>query len=638
MCGIAGIFSINGSRVDPNVLNTMRDSMRHRGPDGFDSWISNDGKCGLGHRRLSIIDLTSAGTQPMSNEDGSIMIVFNGEIYNHYTLRREIEKKGHQYHSHTDTETIIHLYEEKGSDVVQYLDGMFAFAIYDNKRNEIFLARDRFGKKPLYYTEVDGKFIFASEIKALLQYPGIQTELDEAALSLYLNFLAVPAPNTLFKGIKKLACGHSMTVTANGIIHEKQFYDHKALFKAKESLNETAIENELFGLLENAVKKRMMSDVPFGVFLSGGVDSSTNVALMDQLSNMPVETFSVAIKNDEISDELQYSRQVAELFKTNHHEVTIDDNDFFDLFENLAYIQDEPLADPVCVPLYYVSKLARQNNVTVVQLGEGSDEIFGGYSHYPSNIRQQKRMELYTAVVPSILKNLVGKTVGKFAPDDRVREMAARSLIGNGYYALGSSAAFFDEQIEEMVPDGLFPFEQRPGLDYVHNLMIDLKKISNEKQSDSDRRLNQYVYQELVFRIPELLLMRLDKILMANGIEGRTPFLDKDLVEFACSLPYEYKIRNGHGKYILKKTMERMLPDEILYRKKMGFCGSSANMFSNEIKKYAFHVLVEENTLKDWVDVDYIRRIFTEHSYGQSGNSLRIWTLFNLALWRKTWF
>jgi len=627
MCGIAGIYS---NRIpDFTELKSMSSEIHHRGPDGDGIFISKNNKCGFIHRRLSIIDLSENGKQPMCNEDGSIWITFNGEIYNYVPLRVEL-KKNHKFKSNTDTEVIIHLYEEYGIDCLSKIDGMFAFAIYDEKKERLLIARDRFGKKPLYYTLINGTIIFASEIKAILKYSGINAEMNDRALSLYLNYLVPPSRNTMFKNIFKLPNSHYIYLSDTDNPEIKEYYSIEKMFSGDSDYgNENEVESNVFSLLENSIKKRMMSDVPYGVFLSGGVDSSTNVAIMSQLVNKPVETFSVAIKNDNVSDELTYSRKVSDLFKTNHHEIIIDDNDFMNLFDNLAYYQDEPLADPVCVPLYYVAKLAQENGVKVVQLGEGSDEIFAGYPNYQNSIKRDRYIKNYSKYIPYLIKKLV-YSAGKIKSDLRVNEILRRTLSSECYYNLGSSHSFFDEQLPSFIVN---PEEgsYTSSFDYFIS-----KSIFNG--NDEESILNNYVYHELIFRIPELLLMRVDKMLMANGIEGRAPFLDKDLVEYAVNMPMKYKIRDGEGKYILKRIMEKYLPKEILYRKKIGFCGSSSNMFSEEIRKYAYNLLVEKNTLKEWIDLEAIKGLFEQHRYGKEGSSSRIWTLMNLALWKMTWF
>ena len=383
VCGICGILaSTDQFETGLAHLEAMADTMIHRGPDDSGAWRSTDGAVALGHRRLSIVDLSPAGRQPMANEDDTIWITYNGEVYNHRALRAELEAKGHVYRSATDTESIVHLYEEEGPRCVERLHGMFALAIWDSRRRELFLARDRLGIKPLYYAQPPGGFIFASEIKSLLAHPAIVADLDEEAFSHYLTFLCTPAPLTMFQGIRKLAPAQRMTVSADGRVQIESYWSPFNEAPAEEiaEMSEHEMETRLLALLRESIAKRMMSDVPFGVFLSGGVDSSTNVALMAELMEDPVRTFSVAFRDQERYNELEYARAVAKRFGTDHHEVVIDVDDLTAFLSDLIHHQDEPLADWVCVPLYYVSKLARDNGTIVVQVGEGSDELFHGYT------------------------------------------------------------------------------------------------------------------------------------------------------------------------------------------------------------------------------------------------------------------
>src|SRR3954452_15598553 len=385
MCGICGIVGFSDSFATGEELVTrMRDTIVHRGPDDGGSWALGEQRVALGHRRLSIIDLGASGHQPMCNEDGTVWIAFNGEIYNHAELRPELEAKGHVYRSHTDTETIIHLYEELGERCVERLDGMFAFAIWDTRRRELFIARDRVGKKPLYYAHTPAGFVFASEIKAILEHPAITPDLDEQAFHHYLTFVCTPAPLTMFKGIRKLAPSERMTVRADGSMRSDRFWSPMSGPPTEElaDMGEEALEERLLELLRSGIAKRMMADVPFGVFLSGGVDSSTNVALMSELMSDPVRTFSVAFAGHEKYNELEYARRIAQRFGTDHHEIVIDWSDLTAFLPEMVHHQDEPIADWVCVPLYYVSKLARDNGTIVVQVGEGSDELFHGYETY----------------------------------------------------------------------------------------------------------------------------------------------------------------------------------------------------------------------------------------------------------------
>jgi len=393
MCGIAGIFGLDGTRpVDEGVLRAMGDSMVHRGPDGNGQWISPDRRIGLAHRRLAIVDLSDSAAQPMSDINESVWVTFNGEIYNHLGLRRELQKSGHRFRTdHSDTEVLVHGFKEWGIDgLVERLDGMFAFAIWDDANKRLFLVRDRIGIKPVYFTRAGGYFRFASEIKAILTDAEVPRAVEPSALNHYLSFMVAPAPLTMFKDIFKLPAGHLMEIDPSGGLSARRFWDAvpgKGIDSADiKGLSAAALEDfyttGIRERLEAGIEKRMMSDVPFGVFLSGGIDSSANVALMSRMMDRPVDTFTVGFKDYTHLNELDYASRVAKEFKTNHHEVLIDEGDMLGYLDDLVHHQDEPLADWVCVPLYFVSKLAKDSGVTVVQVGEGSDEQFSGYNSY----------------------------------------------------------------------------------------------------------------------------------------------------------------------------------------------------------------------------------------------------------------
>ena len=394
MCGICGIFEFGRATggVTWDVVSAMRDTMVHRGPDDAGTWISSDRRVGLGHRRLSIVDLSAAGHNPMTNETRDVWITFNGEIYNHERLRPRLVERGHVYHSRTDTETLVHLYEEEGDDLVHRLEGMFAFAIWDESRRRLLLARDRLGVKPLYYTVADGRLLFASEIKALLEHPDVPRDVDEESLYHYLTFLTTPAPKTLFRGISKLPPGHLLTCDERGRVEVRRYWD-AIVEPPAEPLSEEETIARVRELLSEAIEKRMMSDVPFGVFLSGGVDSSANVALMSRLTNMPVRTFTVGFEGAPQYNELDHARRVAKQFGADYHEVIINHEDAISFLPDMIFHQDEPIADPVCVSLYYVSKLARETGTIVVQAGEGSDEIFSGYTTYAAYLKMYGHLQ-----------------------------------------------------------------------------------------------------------------------------------------------------------------------------------------------------------------------------------------------------
>ncbi|MCK5743090.1 MAG: asparagine synthase (glutamine-hydrolyzing), partial [Chlorobi bacterium] len=381
MCGIAGIveFGSGESTVTNDILKSMSDVIVHRGPDSEGQFVSDNRQCGLAFRRLSIIDLSAAGDQPMHSPDGRYSIVFNGEIYNHESIRKDLRSKGYEYRSKTDTETILYGYREYGKDIVNKLNGMWAFAIWDNQKRELFCARDRIGIKPFYYTRQNGRFVFGSEIKSLLQHPAISAELNEAEIPNYLNY-GMSGRTTLFKDIVKLSAGNSLLINAQGEVKIERYWSPIAQNQQYTQMDAVECQDETLRILRMAVDDRMMSDVPFGVFLSGGVDSSLNVALMAELMDRPIDTYTVGFKELEQYNELEYARKVSKQFHTNHHEILIDEHDAFPILQELTWYEDEPNADPVCIPLWFLSKLTRESGTTVVQVGEGSDEQFVGYS------------------------------------------------------------------------------------------------------------------------------------------------------------------------------------------------------------------------------------------------------------------
>jgi len=636
LCGICGVLNLSDVRSDisQELIVSMRDTMIHRGPDDAGTFISPDRKLGLGFRRLSIIDLSESANQPMSNEDGSIWIVFNGEIYNHRELRKSLEAKGHRYKSHSDTETIIHLYEEKGADCLYDLRGMFAFAIWDDNKKQLFLARDRLGKKPLYYLLRDGQLIFASEIKSILKYPGIKAELDTTALYHFLTLYVTPCPSTLFKGINKLPAGYYMVCSQDGAIKQKQYWD--AIVPEKPEIrSEDYYAGEIRKLLTSSIEKRMMSDVPFGVFLSGGIDSSTNVALMAQLMNRPVDTFSVGFKDQPHYNEFEYARQVAREFKTNHHEVMIDHNDLMDYIPNLVFHQDEPLADWVCVPLYFVSKLARDNGTIVIQIGEGSDELFFGYDGYVTYLNVYKYLWTPYMKSPSALRRLVYSLASPVSPlagkGPGFKEIL-RCAANNEELFWGGAIAFTEEQKKPLAGNAFLS----QGLDTFNVVKKYYEKIDSlQPGADFIQRMT---YLELKHRLPELLLMRVDKITMSTSVEGRAPYLDQDLVEFVLKIPSGLKYKNGQKKYILKKAVQGIIPNNIIYREKQGFSAPIKEWFTGDLGAYMADAILNSRIReRGFFDYNYLSKMIRQQREGRADNSSRLWLLFNLSKWYDYW-
>jgi asparagine synthase (glutamine-hydrolysing) len=636
MCGMCGILGTDDSfSVDEELVTAMRDTMVHRGPDDAGSWCSPQHRVALGSRRLAIVDLTSAGHQPMSNEDGSVWIAYNGEVYNHEALRPELEAKGHVYRSRTDTETIVHLYEEEGPRCVERLEGMFAFAIWDSRKRELFLARDRLGVKPLYFAQPPGGFIFGSEIKALLQHPAITADLDEEAFFHYLTFVSTPAPLTMFEGVSKLAPAERMIVGANGRTSSDIYWSPLSADAAKQvaSMSEAEMEERLRELLRDSVRKRMMSDVPFGVFLSGGVDSSTNVALMSELMDEPVRTFSIGFAQHDQYNELDYARSVARRFGTDHHEVIIDSSDLEDFLPEMIYHQDEPIADWVCVPLHFVSKLARSTGTIVVQIGEGSDELFHGYENYINQVRFRRRYWEPVQRIPSPLRrgvswatSALARRVGRgYAHADFIADAA------NGRVPFwGGAISYKGEMKDRVLANG----RRHPdSYEIVERLWAEA-----ERDRPGADLLQKMTYLELKQRLAELLLMRVDKMTMANSVEGREPYLDHALVEFALALPPEMKVRAGVGKYLLKKAVAGLLPPEITYRPKQGFGAPVSEWFQGELGRRARREIRNSSLAeRGLINYDSVEWLWQAHLAGRGNWSFQLWNLYNVSAWHDYW-
>jgi asparagine synthase (glutamine-hydrolysing) len=654
MCGICGIYKYGNPNqgFDESLLIRMSDSIKHRGPDDSGTFVSPDHRVGFGFRRLSIVDLSPAGHQPMSTLDKSVSIIFNGEIYNHLVIRKELEAKGYKYRSRSDTETILYAYQEYGLNFIHKLLGMFALALWDEKKRMLVVARDRIGIKPLYYTIADGQFIFGSEIKAILQHPSVSRELDPQAMDAYLTFLISPAPLTLFKNIRKLEPGHFMVVGQDGIQRDEQYWDpvpfgeqpsididgtpipHSTLIQNAAGMTEESCISTIRSLLKQSIKDRMMSDVPFGVFLSGGIDSSTNVALMAELMDRPVDTFSVGVKDLEKYNELGYARQIAKQFKTNHHEVMIDQKMAFDFLPKLIYHQDEPLADPVCIPLYFVSKLARDNGTIVVQVGEGSDEQFAGYPSMLRDLRLYNTAWKAYRALPGFAKSFIYGAAGLFLEHKQeylALDYIRKALKGEELFCGG--AINFTETHKRLLLDG----QRKTDQQFIQKLAKGWHDELLRRDPGADY-LKRMIYLEFKNRLPELLLMRVDKVSMATSVEARVPFLDHRLVEYSMTIPQEFKIKNGEPKYILKKAVEGIIPNNIIYRKKQGFAAPVNEWLRNEWSSYAENTIRESTLVKQGIlQYGFIKLMIESHRGRKIDAGQNIWNLLNLVLWHKYW-
>ncbi|MDT5123123.1 MAG: hypothetical protein QOC96_2605 [Acidobacteriota bacterium] len=638
MCGICGVWEYGAARgrVERALIERMRDEMPHRGPDDAGALVFDDARGGFGFRRLSIIDLSEAGHQPMHGCTENVWLVFNGEIYNHARLREGLEERGHVYASHTDSETILHLYEERGLDFVHDIEGDYAICLWDAQREQLTLVRDRIGVKPLYFYHKDGRFIFASEIKAILQHPAVTPDVDEESLYHYLTFLTTPAPRTLFRDIQKIPAGHTLVVSRDGTINLKQYWDALPP-EQTDARSDEEHKAEILRLLRDSIKKRMMSDVPFGVFLSGGVDSSANVALMSELMSRPVETFTVGFSDAEYLNELDSARRIARDFGTNHHEVIISANEMQKFLPDLVFHQDEPIADPVCVPLYYVSKLARDSGTIVVQVGEGADEIFSGYENYVRHLRIYEKFWRRAERVPLSLRR-AASALTRPALEATGRKRAMIELIrrlGADEPLFWGGAVVYDETFKPRVLSA----EMRGRMNGRSSLEVVNKYLEHiERERPGSDFLSRMTYLELKLRLPELLLMRVDKITMATSVEARVPFLDHHLVEYALALPRELKVEGRSGKHILKRALEEILPRDLLYSVKRGFGAPVREWFRDGLGEwFDSHLMNSTMRRRNFFDYKFIARLLDEHRRGAQEWGFHLWALLNLSLWYERW-
>ncbi len=629
MCGICGIAipkQLNG-RVNESRLVAMRDSLTHRGPDDADILI--DGSVGLGHRRLSIVDLGGGG-QPMANEDDSVWIAFNGEIYNHRELRPMLEERGHLYRSSSDTETIIHLYEEFGLRGVEKLRGMFAYAIWDGPRRRLVIARDRLGIKPLYYVvKDDGTLYFASEIKALIEARAIRPEVNYNALSDYAANRYTSGEETLFHGVKRLLPGHTL-VWRDGEVEIDRYWD-LSFSKPEERLNEAQYVERFTELFRECVESHLMADVPLGMFLSGGIDSSAIAAVMSQLVKEPIKTFSVAFAERD-ANELEYARAVSRAFKTDHHEIVVSPEQFFDRLPGLVYQEDEPIAHPSSVPLYFVSDLAVKH-VKVVLTGEGSDELLAGYNKYRVAIYNLLLGRSYERLAPALLRSLVKKQIGNLNGASRVRQVLQRTFL------------FMPAEIKDVYFDNFAVYspgrQQQLFTAGTYAQMRDRDPyrtaLAYIEQSDAETLLDKLLAADLKTYLHELL-MKQDQMSMAASLESRVPFLDHKLVEFATHLPEAMKLRGWTTKYVLRRAMRDVLPPQILTRKKMGFPVPVGSWFRGAFRRVIDeYVLSERASERGIFNAPYLRELVARHLAGEN-HAERLWMLVNFEIWQRRFF
>jgi len=628
MCGIAGIFEFGrGARADAGWLQRMCDVMAHRGPDD-DGYFLHEG-VGLGIRRLSIIDLAT-GHQPICNEDETLWIVYNGEIYNHAALREQLQARGHRYRTQSDTETILHLYEEYGRDCASYLHGMFAFAIYDTRRRSLFIARDRLGIKPLYYRINEERLLFGSEIKVIFACPGVQPEFDRRALPEYLAFGYLSGANTFYAGITKLMPGHTLEVEENGNLTIRSYWDLQPT-EEDTSKPESYYVQTYRELLEGAVESHLMSDVPLGVFLSGGVDSSTVAALITKIRREPVETFSVGYTEHSYS-ELPYARQVAEHLKSNHHEVLLSCEDFFDSLPKLIWHEDEPIVWPSSVALYFVARLARER-VKVVLTGEGSDETLAGYTRYSFTLRNATLDRYYRGVVPGAARRGVRNALSTSSwIGATLRRKLQHTFLGRdgdswaSFYLDNFFSAFSAAEQHDLLSN-------KVALELAENTPY--ASVLGYWEHSSGPMLQRLLYTDIKTYLVELL-MKQDNMSMAASIESRVPFLDHALVEFATGIPQRFQIRGLAGKRILKRAVEDLLPHSILYRPKLGFPTPWSGWLAGRQLDAIKNLLLEPRSMeRQLFRPAGVQRLIEEHRAGHRDHYDRIWRLLNLELWHR---
>jgi len=612
MCGINGLFNFDrGHGVDPHILAAMSSVAAHRGPDDYGYHL--DGPMGLAFNRLSIIDL-AGGHQPMSNEDGSVWIIFNGEIYNFVELRNELLQRGHQFRTRSDTETIVHAWEEHGEDCVDKLRGMFAFAIWDSRQQILFIARDRLGIKPLFYYADKTRFAFASELKSLTQLPEIPCEVETRALGEFLRRRYVVAPHTMLRGVRKLEPGHTLRVTANGF-KIKRYWDVPV---TETRIAEGEAVERLGSILEEAVRMHLVSDVPLGAFLSGGLDSSCVVALMSKLGVSDIKTFSIGYDSGE--SELEYARIVADHFKTDHHELRLSAIEFRETLPKVVWHMDEPVGDQAAVPLYYLSEFARQR-VKVALSGEGSDELFGGYWVYNHMLAGSRARRIRVA-------RMAGKALGWFA-GSRGLKKRLDGFVGMNYMRKwadvmgspldwsygGCGSILTAEQVEKIL------------------LLEDDPFNGAESASTRSRKaspLNRMCYVDLTTWLPDDLLVKADRMSMAHSLELRVPFLDHRLVEFAASLPPNMKIRDGVTKYLLKKWSEPLLPANIVHREKKGFPVPIAPWFRGDLAGFVRETLLSSSSsTRQFFERSEIESLLQLHEKEDQSDQIYSFLVFN---------
>jgi len=644
MCGICGEINFNTKGVKVETIQQMNKVLTHRGPDDEGMVFLQDDKfyevkkplptglkengfeVGLGHRRLSIIDLSSAAHQPMCNENGSVWIVYNGEIYNFHDLRKELIDKGHLFKSNSDTEVILHAYEEWGVECLNYFRGMFAFAIWDSNLRRLFLARDRLGKKPLVYFHQKSHFAFASEIKALLQVPGIKREVNAYAIHHYLTYQYIPSPGTIFQGIQKLPPAHYLLYDRKGNIKIERYWRLHFNSNAQTGIDPQEVNDRIRKELEESVRLRLISDVPLGAFLSGGVDSSIIVGIMARLSRKPVKTFSIGFEEMEF-DEISYARMVSKHFSTEHHEFIVKPN-AIEILPKLVWHYNEPFADSSAIPTYYVANMTK-DYVKVVLTGDAGDENFAGYPRY----LRSKWVALFTKIPERARKDLASWFLKMFSSlhvrEDRLNRLAdfINTLSFDQAKNYFEQIKIFNKKEKEDVYTEEFTKDSE-GWDPLGFL------LDKYDEGDGNNLLDRLLYLDIHTYLPEDLLVKTDIATMANSLEARIPFLDHLFMEFAAGIPSHLKLRGFTTKLILKEAFSDLVPEAILKRKKMGFGVPISRWFRNELKDYIYEILLDRKTLnRGYFKREGIERLLNDHIASRYDHSARIWALLFLETW-----
>jgi len=621
MCGIAGAYYFNDKQVaQQDVLKKMCDTLVHRGPDAEGFFCEKN--TSLGQRRLKIIDL-EGGKQPMFNEDGQVAIVFNGEIYNFLELKQELTNKGHVFSNRSDTEAIIHAYEEWGEDSVRHLRGMFAYVIWDKRKKQLFMARDRIGKKPLYFYRDKEKFVFASEIKAILQHPDIDKEIDSCAVMDYFMLGYVPGEKSIFKNIRKLKAGHFGVINSQGVkIHEYWDIAFSPIVEAQDEAKEGILKE-----LDEAVRVRLISDVPLGAFLSGGVDSSSVVAMMARSKKEAVVTNSVGF-TENAYNELPYADEVAKLFKCDHHRYIVQPK-ALDILEKLSWHYDEPFADSSAVPTYYVSEMARQN-VTVALSGDGGDENFAGYRRYGVEIKTNDARKM----IPGFLrKTLILGLAGIYPKADWLPRIfrgktTLKNLSKDFEHSFFNSMVYLNNDLDKV----FFNKEFVSSLAGYSSYSVFEEYYEKAKHLDPVSKLQ---YVDMKTYLVDDILVKVDRASMAVSLEVRCPILDHKFMEYIASIKSGLKLRGSRGKYIFKDALKQILPDDIIYRTKQGFALPVKEWLRNEIKNYAYDVIFNDPFLKNYLNMENLKKMWNNHQNGISDHSSKIWNVLMFALWKK---